>query len=100
VTLQCYEIRGLLDALVGDQLLIETTNDIVRHLEKCSQCRADLEERIVLRGRLQSAFEHSGGLAPRGNFLNHVKSRLSEQSTIRRSWRTWLESWMRHWRKC
>jgi hypothetical protein len=39
----------------GDQLLIETTSDVVRHLEVCPACRAELEGRRALRARLQSA---------------------------------------------
>jgi hypothetical protein len=64
VTMQCREVRELLDAFLGDQLLVETTNDLVRHLEGCPACRTELEGRRALRARLQSAFAGAVPLAP------------------------------------
>jgi len=38
----------------------------------CSEGRAEFAERLALRIRLESAFRHSGGFAPRANVLNRA----------------------------
>lgn len=95
--MQCRDVRELLDAFLGDQLLVETTNDVVRHLEVCPACRAELEGRRALRARLQSAFASATALAPRPEFLESLESRVrsqaGSQAPSRISRRTWLQSW-------
>ena len=91
--MQCRNVRELLDAFLGDQLLVETTNDVVRHLETCPACRGELDGRRALRGRLQSAFARAVELAPRAEFLNGLESRLRAQAPSRMSRRSWLQSW-------
>jgi putative zinc finger protein len=91
--MQCREVRELLDAFLGDQLLVETTNDVVRHLEVCPACRAELEGRRALRARLQSAFGSAVALAPRPEFLSGLETRLRTEATSRMTRRSWLRSW-------
>jgi anti-sigma factor RsiW len=91
--MQCRDVRELLDAYLGDQLLVETTNEVVRHLEVCPACRAELEGRRALRARLQSAFGNAVALAPTPEFLNSLHTRLHRQSTSRMTRRHWLRSW-------
>jgi len=91
--MQCREVRELLDAFLGDQLLVETTNDVVRHLEICPACRAELEGRRVLRARLQSSFSTAIELAPSAEFLNQIEARLRAETTSRVTRRSWLRSW-------
>lgn len=91
--MQCREVRELLDAFLGDQLLVETTNDVVRHLETCPACRAELEGRRALRARLQSAFSAAAELAPRAEFLNGVEARFRAEAPSRMTRRRWLRSW-------
>ena len=91
--MQCREVRELLDAFVGDQLLVETTYDVVRHLETCPACRADLEGRRALRARLQSAFGRAVALAPSPEFLNGLDARLRTRRTSQMTRRSWLRSW-------
>jgi anti-sigma factor RsiW len=91
--MQCREVRELLDAFLGDQLLVETTNDLVRHLETCPGCRAELEGRRALRARLQSAFASTAALAPRPEFLNGLEARLLAHHTSQMTRRSWLRSW-------
>jgi len=89
----CREVRELIDAFLGDQLLVETTNDVVRHLEVCPACREELESRRAVRARLQSAFGSAAALAPRSEFLKGIESRLRAQAVSRISRRSWLQSW-------
>jgi anti-sigma factor RsiW len=91
--MQCRNVRELLDAFLGDQLLVETTNDVVRHLETCPACRGELDGRRALRAHLQSAFAHAIELAPRAEFLKEIAARLRTQATSRMTRRSWLRSW-------
>jgi anti-sigma factor RsiW len=91
--MQCRDVRELLDAFLGDQLLVETTNDVVRHLETCPACRGELDGRRALRARLQSAFAQAIELAPRADFLKDIDARLRTEGTSRITRRSWLRSW-------
>ena len=91
--MECREVRELLDAYLGDQLLVETTNDVVRHLEVCSACRAQLEQRRVLRSRLQSAFGNAATLAPTPEFLNRLQTQLRHEPPSQIARRHFLRSW-------
>ncbi len=91
--MHCRDVRELMDALEGDQLLVETTNDLVRHLETCPACRAELEGRRMLRIRLQSAFASADSLAPGAEFLKNVRTRLRADATPPMTRRNWLKSW-------
>src|SRR5262245_64815832 len=91
--MQCRDVRELLDAFLGDQLLVETTNDVVRHLETCPACRGELEGRRALRAHLQSAFAKAVELAPRAEFLKEIEARLRTEATSRLTRRSWLRSW-------
>ena len=91
--MQCRDVRELLDAYLGDQLLVETTNDVVRHLETCPACRGELDGRRRLRARLQSAFAGAVDLAPTPHFLNGVDARLRIDTAPLMTRRNWLRSW-------
>jgi anti-sigma factor RsiW len=91
--MHCRDVRELLDAYLGDQLLVETTNDVVRHLETCLSCRGELEGRRALRDRLQSAFVGAVDLAPRPEFLKSIDARLRIEASSLMTRRSWLRSW-------
>jgi len=93
LTVQCREVRELADAFLSDQLLVETTHEIVRHLEICPACREDLAARRALRAKLQSAFAGAADLAPRAEFVEDLSARLRPgvRGTVSR--REWLQSW-------
>jgi anti-sigma factor RsiW len=99
VTVTCRETRELADPFLSDQLLVETTNEIVRHLETCAACREEFAARRTLRGRLQSAIAASSDLAPRPDLAADLAARLRPAtapaapvaSVMTR--RAWIESW-------
>src|SRR5262245_55759443 len=91
--MQCRDVCELLDAYLGDQLLVETTNDVVRHLETCPVCRGELDGRRVLRARLQSAFVGAVDLAPTPEFLKRIDARLRTEAPSLMTRRSWLRSW-------
>lgn len=52
---QCERIRRQLDAYLSNQLLVETTSDILRHLETCGSCSHELGARTRVREALRRA---------------------------------------------
>jgi len=46
---QCERIRRHLDAYLSNELLVETTSEILRHLETCEACTRELETRTRVR---------------------------------------------------
>ncbi|HEY1338175.1 MAG TPA: zf-HC2 domain-containing protein [Bryobacteraceae bacterium] len=51
----CDKIRKYLDSYISNELLVETNHELLRHLESCPACAADLEARTRLRARLKTA---------------------------------------------
>jgi hypothetical protein len=51
----CGRIRRLLDAYLSNELLVETTGDVLRHLEACPACAREIESRVRLRDALRRA---------------------------------------------
>lgn len=93
MTAGCRDVRERADAFLTGQLLIETTQDVVRHLEGCAACRAEFEARRRLRVALKSAFGQARELQPRPEFASALRARLAgEAATPERPatpWRRW-----------
>ena len=51
----CEKIRRYLDSYISDELLVETNHEVLKHLEKCSDCAAELETRLRIRRQLREA---------------------------------------------
>ena len=51
----CERTRRQLDAYVSNELLVETTGEVVRHLEGCEGCAAELDSRLRIRTALRQA---------------------------------------------
>jgi len=82
--MECRDVRELTDSFLSEQLLVETTHDILRHLSQCPSCRAETESRRRLRTALRGAFERSPELRATPEFLasvgRHVRERQSSRS--------------------
>jgi len=50
---QCLRVRRKLDAYLSNELLVETTSEVLRHLESCEACSQELEARTRLRDALR-----------------------------------------------
>ena len=61
--MQCRDVRELADSFLSEQLLVETNHELLRHLETCPDCRADIAGRRALRDRLRAAFARADELA-------------------------------------
>ena len=84
----CEKTRKLLDAYVSNELLVETNQDVVRHLEGCPACTAEVEARALLRTRLRSAV-NSQSVPPE----LQVRVRQRIQAAESKRWPT--AGWMR-----
>lgn len=74
--MQCREVRDLADSFLSEQLLVETNHELLRHLESCPDCRADLEARRALRVAIQRAFLNADTLRMREDFARDIGSAL------------------------
>jgi anti-sigma factor RsiW len=63
--MECRDVRELADSFLSEQLLVETNHELLRHLDTCPNCRADLAARRALRDGLRRAFSHAEDLRPR-----------------------------------
>jgi len=52
---QCERIRRHLDAYLSNELMVETTSEVLRHLESCEACSREMEARTRLRDALRRA---------------------------------------------
>ncbi|MFN7993939.1 MAG: zf-HC2 domain-containing protein [Bryobacteraceae bacterium] len=53
----CERVRGYLDSYLSNELLIETNHEVLKHLEGCPRCAADLNARVQVRTRLKAAVQ-------------------------------------------
>jgi anti-sigma factor RsiW len=72
----CRDVREVADSFLAEELLTETNHEILRHLETCPACRADLAARRELREGLRGAFQRASDLTPRPEFIVDVQARL------------------------
>jgi anti-sigma factor RsiW len=99
--MECRDVRELADSFLSEQLLVETNHDLVRHLETCPDCRADLAGRRAMRDRLRVAFSRAEDLRPRQEFAAELLATLRpaqpaieiSQPAIKISRRSVLQSW-------
>jgi anti-sigma factor RsiW len=74
--MECRNVRELADSFLSGQLLVETNHELVRHLERCPDCRDDMTARRALRERLRSAVLNSPSLQPRPEFASELTAVL------------------------
>jgi hypothetical protein len=93
--MECRDVRDLADSFLSEQLLVETTHDVVRHLETCPGCRAEIALRRNMRAQLRSAWARSDELAPRTTFAAELAAKLhaTEVNAATISRRSVLQSW-------
>jgi anti-sigma factor RsiW len=77
----CERCREMADSYLADELPVDTTQEVITHLETCSACCAEVEARQRLRRTLREAFSRSASLAPDAEFLAQVRARLEREHT-------------------
>jgi Putative zinc-finger len=74
----CEKIRSYLDSYLSNELLIETNHEVLKHLEGCRDCSAELENRARLKGLLQQAVrKHQAPPALEERIRNDIRARRS-----------------------
>ena len=51
----CEKTRKHLDAYISNELMVETNYEVLRHIEGCPACAAEVDTRTRLRSRLKAA---------------------------------------------
>jgi hypothetical protein len=57
IQVECKRCRGQMDDFLCSELLVETSQEVLRHLARCPDCREDFERRQDLRRRLARVVE-------------------------------------------
>ncbi len=78
----CEKTRKYLDSYISNELLVETTHEVLKHIENCPACAAELNASTRLRTRLKSAV-NAQSVPP------ELQVRISEQIRGGRS-RSWF----------
>jgi anti-sigma factor (TIGR02949 family) len=82
---QCERVRRQLDAYLSNELLVETTSEVLRHLESCEACSHELDARTRLRKALRKAADQR---VPPEHLRGAIRNRLrSEQPGLFREFR-------------
>jgi putative zinc finger protein len=91
--MQCRDVRELADSFLSEQLLVETNHELLRHLETCPECRAEIAGRRGMRDTLRSAWLGAEDLQPRPEFaaelaatLRPSRAGMSRRSALRWWW--------------
>jgi hypothetical protein len=74
--MECRDVRELADSFLSEQLLVETNHEVLRHLETCPGCRADIASRRVMRDGLRTAFSRAEDLRARPEFARELLATL------------------------
>jgi anti-sigma factor (TIGR02949 family) len=72
---QCERTRRHLDAYLSNELLVETTSEMLRHLETCEACTRELETRTRVRDFVRRA---ATNLTPPEELRRSIQRRLRE----------------------
>jgi anti-sigma factor (TIGR02949 family) len=87
----CEKTRKYLDSYVSNELLVETNHEILRHVESCPECAAELETRTRLRTRLKAAV-NAQAVPPELQVRIREQIRRGEGN---RAGLAWLSGWPR-----
>lgn len=82
----CEKTRQCLDSYIGNELLVETNHEVLKHIESCPACAAETEARTQLRARLKIAVK-AQGVPP------ELQVRIREQIRSRHSTNWFRTGW-------
>ncbi len=74
--MHCRDFREMADSYLGDELLVETNHDVIRHLENCAACRRELAARRNLRATLRASFARAADLQMSDEFAGRLRNDL------------------------
>jgi anti-sigma factor RsiW len=76
--MRCQEFREMMDSYLGDELLVETNHDVLRHLENCPACRNELAARRGLLAQMRSAVKNAPEMQLNQAFAIKLRNNLRE----------------------
>jgi hypothetical protein len=94
--MNCRDFREFIDSYLSDELLTETNHDILRHLEDCRDCRAEIEGRRMVRARVRSAVRSAPEYEIAGRFTNRLQETLRTSAGVEKQ-RSWNLGFGRQW---
>ena len=74
--MNCRDFRNVADSFLSNELLTDTSHDILLHLDSCPSCRAEIAARRRLRDSLRAAFDRAPDLRPRPDFAEQLRGRM------------------------
>ncbi|HXG57294.1 MAG TPA: zf-HC2 domain-containing protein [Vicinamibacterales bacterium] len=80
----CAEFRDMAESYQAGELPMDTNHEVLAHLERCADCRRELDARVTLRQTLRQAFEHAPTLAPEPRFVASVRATLEDHGAAGR----------------
>jgi hypothetical protein len=78
-----------MDSYINNELLVETNHEVLRHLEACPACAADVESRTRLKTRLKAAVHN---LSVPEDLQARVRTALREDSRHSLAWTRWASA--------
>lgn len=68
----------MMDSYLGDELLVETNHEVLRHLENCAACRSELAARRGLLAQMRAAFRNAPEMQLNQAFAVKLRNDLRE----------------------
>ncbi|HXG85117.1 MAG TPA: anti-sigma factor [Pyrinomonadaceae bacterium] len=78
--MHCQEFREMMDSYLGDELLVETNHEVLRHLENCPACRNELAARRGLLTQMRSAVKSAPEMQLNQRFAVKLRNDLRERA--------------------
>ncbi len=85
----CARIRRYMDSYINNELLVETNHEVLRHLETCPACAAEVESRTRVKTRLKRAVQNQS--VPE-DLQAGVRAVLREDSCNSFAWTRWVSA--------
>ncbi|MCA1622767.1 MAG: zf-HC2 domain-containing protein [Acidobacteria bacterium] len=76
--MRCQEFKEMMDSYLGDELLVETNHDVLRHQENCPACRNELAARRGLLTQMRSAVKNAPEMQLNQVFATKLRNNLRE----------------------
>ena len=92
--MQCRDVRELGDSFLSEELLTETNHEILRHLDTCPACRAEIDSRRALRASLRGAFDRAAALKPDAAFERRLRETLRDAAAQEQRSGSALRRWL------
>jgi hypothetical protein len=73
---RCQDVREIADSFLSDELQTEPKYQVVKHLDRCTECQRELAARRQLRYTLRASFAHAEKLRMRSEFADNLRAQL------------------------